>query len=78
MGNHHEKFGHKRILFASQLIIPDMAGTTPDPAGHNADLLFPKPNQASCTPEFPYPLVSSIWFASSTPISASRPEQYHH
>jgi len=60
-GNHHEKLGLKRISCASQLTIPDTAGTTPDPAGKNTDARSSKPNQASRTPDFSYPLVSSIF-----------------
>jgi len=60
-GNHHDKLGIKRILCASQLTIPDTAGTTPDSAGKNTDMRSSKRNQASCTPDFSYPLVSSIF-----------------
>jgi len=51
-GNHHEKLGLKRILCASQLTIPDTAGTSPDPAGNDTDTRSSKPNQASRTPDF--------------------------
>jgi len=51
-GNHHEKLGLQRILCASQLTIPDTAGTSPDPAGNNTDTRSSKPNQASRTPDF--------------------------
>jgi len=54
---------------ASQLTIPDMAGTSPDPARTNTDTRSSQPNQASHTPYFSYPLVSSISFSSSSPIS---------
>jgi len=60
-GNHHEKLGLTRIECASQFTIPDMAGTTPDPAGKNTDTRSSKPNQASRTPDFSYPLVLSIF-----------------
>src|SRR5882757_3476445 len=60
-GNHHEKLELKRIPCASQLTIPDTAGTTPDPAVKNTDTRSSKPNQASRTPDFSYPLVSSIF-----------------
>jgi len=72
-GNHHEKLGLERISCASQFIIPDTAGTTPDPAGKNTDTRSSKPNQASRTLDFSYPLVSSISFPSSSPISLSLP-----
>ena len=51
-GNHHEKLGLKRISCASQLTIPDTAGTSPDPAVNNTNTRSSKPNQASRTPDF--------------------------
>jgi len=68
-GNHHEKLGLKRILCASQFTIAETAGTSPDPAGTLTDTRSSKPNQASRTPDFSGPLVSSISFSSSSPIS---------
>jgi hypothetical protein len=59
--NHHEKLGHQRIWCGSQLTIPDTAGTTANPAGKNTDTRSSKLNQASRTPDFSYPLVSSIF-----------------
>jgi len=67
--NHHEKLGLKRLSCASQFTIPDTAGTSPDPACNNADTRCSLPNQASRTPDFSYPLVSSTLFSSSSPIS---------
>jgi len=61
--------GTWRVSCASQLTIPNMAGTSPDPARTNADTRSSEPNQASRTPDFSYPLVSSILFSSSSPIS---------
>ena len=49
-GNHHEKLGLERISCASQLTIPDTAGTSPDPAGNNTDTRSSKPNPASSRP----------------------------
>jgi len=66
-GNHHEKLGLKRISCASQLTIPDTAGTSPDPACNYTDTRSSQPNQASRTPDFSYPLVSSTSFSSSSP-----------
>jgi len=66
-GNHHEKLRLKRIPYASQLTIPDMAGTTPDPAVKYTDTRCSKPNQASRTPDFSHPLVSSIFVPISIP-----------
>jgi hypothetical protein len=51
-GNHHGKLGLERISCASQLTIPDMAGTSPDPAGNITDTGSSKPNQASRTADF--------------------------
>jgi len=68
-GNYHEKLGLKRISCASQLTIPDTAGTSPDPACNYTDTRSSQPNQASHTPDFSYPLVSSTSFSSSSPIS---------
>jgi len=61
--------GTKRISCASQLTIPDRAGTTPDPVRTNTNTRSSQPNQASRIPDFSYPLVSSISFSSSSPIS---------
>jgi hypothetical protein len=55
------KLGLKRISCASQLTIPDTAATHSDLAGKNTDTRSSKPNQAIFTPDFPYPLVSSIF-----------------
>jgi len=68
-GNHHEKLGIKRISCASQFTIPDPAGTRPDLARTITDTWSSEPNEASCTPHVAYPLVSSISFSSSSPIS---------
>jgi len=67
--NHHEKLGLKRISCASQFTIPDTAGTSPDLACYNTDTRSSQPNQASRTPDFSFPLVSSTSFSSSSPIS---------
>jgi len=52
-GNHHEKLGLERILCASQLTIPETAGTSPDPVGNITNNGSSKPNQASRPPDFP-------------------------
>jgi hypothetical protein len=67
--NDHEKLGLERISCASPFTIPDTAGTCPDPACHNTDTRSSKPNQASRTPDFAYPLVSFTLFSSSSLIS---------
>ena len=68
-GNHDEKLGLKRISCESESTIADTAGTSPDPACNNTDTRSSQPNQASHTPDFSYPLVSSTLFSSSSPIS---------
>jgi len=68
-GNHHEKLGLERISCGSQFTIPDMVGTSPNLGGNNTNTRCSKPNRASCTPDFSGPLVSSISFSSSSPIS---------
>jgi len=68
-GNHHEKQGLNRISCASQCTIPNSTGTTPDLVHNNTDTMSCIPNQASRTPDFAYPLVSSMMFSSSSPIS---------
>jgi hypothetical protein len=50
-GNHRKKLGLERISCASQLTIPDTAGTSPDPAGNLTNTGSSKPNQANCTPD---------------------------
>jgi len=69
VGNHHGKLGLTRISYASQFTIPNMAGMSPDPAHNITDTRSSNLNQASHTPYFSYPLVSSISFPSSSPIS---------
>jgi len=63
-GNHHDKLGLKRISCVSQFAIPDTAGTSPDQACNYTDTRSSQPNQASHTPDFSYPLVSSTSFSS--------------
>ena len=62
LGNHHEKLGLKRISCASQFTIPDTAGTTPDMTCNYTNTRSSQPNEASRTPDFSYPLVSSTSF----------------
>jgi len=66
--NHHEELGLKRISCATQLNIPDTAGTSSDPACNTTDTRTSQPNQARRTPDFPFPLVSTSC-SSSSPIS---------
>jgi hypothetical protein len=67
--NHHEKLGLRRILCTSQLTITDTAGMSPNPACSNTYTGSSQPNQATHTPAFSYPLVSSTPFSSSSPFS---------
>jgi len=68
-GNHHEKLGLNRISCASQLTVPNTAGTSPDPSCNYTDMRSSQTNQASHTLDFSYPLVTSTSFSSSSPIS---------
>jgi len=65
--NHHGKLGLRRISCASQFTIPDGASTSPDPACNNTDTWSFQPNQASRTPDFSYPLISSTSCSSPSP-----------
>jgi len=67
--NHHEILGLKRISCASQFTIPDSVGTSHHAVGNYPNTRSSKPNQARRTPDFSYPLVSSISCSSSSPIS---------
>jgi len=68
-GNHHEKLGLMRISCAGQFTIPHTACASFDPVCNNTDTRSSQPNQASHTPDYSYPLVSSTSFSSSSPIS---------
>jgi len=68
-GNHHEKLGLRRISCANQCTVPDTAGMSPDPACNHTNRKSSEPLQASRTPDFSNPLVSSTSFSSSSPIS---------
>jgi len=68
-GNHHEKLGLKRISCVSQFTIPDTAGMNRDLTHTITATRCSDPDQASHTPDFSYPLVCSISFSSSSPIS---------
>jgi hypothetical protein len=80
--NHHEKLGLERILCASQLTIPDTAGTSPDQAGNYTETRSSKPNEASRAPDFSQPLVSSIFSHLHPPslfvLSTSLPSSHEH
>ena len=67
--NHHEKLGLKRILCASQFTIPDTEGMSSNPSCLIIDTTSSQPNQASHTPNFSYPIISSTLFSSFSPIS---------
>ena len=65
--NNHQKLEHNRISCASQFLIPDLVGTSSNLLCNNTETRSSKPIQASCTPAFSYPLVSSITFSTSPP-----------
>jgi len=65
--NVHENLGHKRISGGSQFTIPDMVGMSPDQVCINIDTRTSQLNQASRTPDFSYPLISSTSLSSSSP-----------
>jgi hypothetical protein len=68
-GNHHEKLGRKIISCASQLTIPERGARRPDLVCNFTDMRLFQPNLACRTTDYYYPLVSSILFSSSSPIS---------
>ena len=68
-GNHHEKLGLKRSVWARQFTVPNTAGMSPDPACNHTNTRASQPNQASRTPDVSYLIVASISFSSSSPIS---------
>ena len=78
VGNHLERLELKIISCASQLTIPNTAGTGPDPAGMNTNTRSSNPNAAHHAHEFSYPLIFSILFPSSSSFSLSHPQLYHH
>jgi len=68
-GNYHETLGLRRNSCASQFTIPDTACARADPECYYTDTTSSKPNHASHTPYFSYPLVSPTSFSSSSSIS---------
>jgi len=68
-GNHHGNLGLERISCASQYTIPGKAGTCPELTCNITDTTCSQSNQATCTCDFSYPLVSSALSLSSSPIS---------
>ena len=67
--NQPEQLGLKRIPCASQLTILETAVTSADPACNISTRRSSQPNQASCTPDFACPLLSSTSFSSLSPNS---------
>jgi len=67
-GNDHDKLRLKRIWCASQVTMPDSAGTSPDPVCNYTDTRSSQPKQASCNSDFSYPLESSTSCSSSSLI----------
>jgi hypothetical protein len=68
-GNHHEKLGLKTISCVSQMTIPETAGRNSDLVCNYTDTRSSQPTPASRTRDFSYPLVFSISFSSSFPVS---------
>jgi len=68
-GDHDEKLVLKKISCASQFTILNTAGTNPNQVCNYTDTRSSKPNQASCTPDLSYLLVSSTLFSVSSPFS---------
>jgi len=77
-GNQDEKLELVRISCASEFTIPYMGGSAQDLEGSNNNTMSPRLNQASRTGDCSYPVVSSISFLSSSPISLPYPQLYHH
>ena len=78
MGNHHEIQGLQRMLGGIQFSIPDGAGMRPDPVGKNPDMRCSKSNEASRTPDFSNLHITSTSFPSSSSLSLSHSQLYHH
>jgi hypothetical protein len=57
------------MLCAREFTIPNTAGSSPNLACIFTDSRSSQPNQARCTPNFSYQLVSSTSVSSSSPIS---------
>jgi len=66
-GKYHVKLGLRRISYASQYIIPHMAGTSPDLGCNYTNGSDSQPKQESHTADISYLLVSSILFSFSSP-----------
>jgi len=71
VGNHHEKLGLKRISGESQLYHPRYGREETRSTGYWHYYEVFHTQSGSLTPDFTYPLVSSISFPSSSPISLS-------
>jgi len=68
-GNHREKQGLQRILYASQFSFPNTTGRSTNRACNNIDSRSAKPNKVSRTPYISYLLISSTLLTSSSPNS---------
>jgi hypothetical protein len=69
--NHDETLRRRGMLCASQFTISNMARRDSDPVCNSTNMWASKPNQASNTPEFSYPFLSSTSFSFSSPIALS-------
>jgi len=59
-GNHHEKLGLKSSYVQVNGTIAITAVTSPNPEGNKTDTSSSKSNRVCHTPDFSYPLSSSI------------------
>jgi len=67
--NHHDKLGFDWISCASWFTIPDIAGTSPNPACNHTNTMSSWPNKGSPTTDFSCLHVFSTSFSSSLSIS---------
>jgi len=67
MWNYYEKLELRRFSSVSQFTIPDMPGTSPNPAWNNTDTKASQTNYTGGTPDGSYLLISCTSFSSSSP-----------
>jgi len=78
LGKSSWETGTQKISLTRKFTVPNTPGTSPVPAGDNTNTWSSKLHHAWCTPDFSYPLVSSVAFPSSFSISLSRPHLNHY
>jgi hypothetical protein len=72
MGKSWWESGTKRILCASQWTVRKTAGTSPHPVCNYTNRRCSRPTQASHMANFSYPLLSSTWYSSVSPMTFFR------